>query len=226
MSSTGWGVFQKKISHVCLGLFVFRCWSQVIGGFCLTVEQNCRFREISTALFSVYKIKINIWVSKDLKPSGKKKKKQPKNKKKRMWRKIDFPRVYYAAAVCSTLGAKSCSHSHFPFFFHHSFVCEVFYWLCSVSMNQCEWHKGVVEWRQTLDPRCCGIWDHMQHQQLYQYLFLHLGPLQRHFEDGLFLGSLLEPSGSWHAAATSSKAFLYQDYCCASALQLGLFFMF
>ena len=189
----------------------------MIGGFCLTLEQNCRFREISAALFSVYKIKINIWVSKDLKPS--------ERKKKRMWRKINFPRVYYAAAVCSTLGAKSFSHSHFPFFYH-SFVCEVFYWLCSVSMNQCEWHKGVVEWRQTLDTRCCGIWVYMQHQQLYQYLFPHLGPSQRHFEDGLFLARLLKPSGSWHAAACSSKAFLYQECCCASALQLGLFFMF
>lgn len=35
------------------------------------------------------------------------------------------------------------------FCFYHSFVCEAFCWLCSVSMNQREWHKGVVEWRRT-----------------------------------------------------------------------------
>lgn len=187
----------------------------MIGGFCLTLEQNCRFREISAALFSVYKIKINIRVSKDLKPSEKK-------RKKKDVRKNQFPEGLLRC--CSVFHPRRQKLFAFTFsFFYHSFVCEVFYWLCSVSMNQCEWHKGVVEWRQTLDTRCCGIWVHMQHQQLYQYLFPHRGPLQRHFEDGLFLASLLKPSGSWHAAASFSKAFLYQECCCASALQLGLF---
>lgn len=34
----------------------------------------------------------------------------------------------------------------------------------------------------------------------------------RHFEDAVFLGSLLEPSGTKLTAAASSKGFLYQKY--------------
>lgn len=113
----------------------------MIGGFCLTLEQNCRFREISAALFSVYKIKINIRVSKDLKPSGKK-------RKKKDVKKNQFPEGLLRC--CSVFHPRRQKLFAFTFsFFYHSFVCEVFYWLCSVSMNQCEWHKGVVEWRQT-----------------------------------------------------------------------------
>ena len=87
----------------------------------MTVEQNCRFREISTALFSVYKIKINIWVSKDLKPSGKKKKATKKQKKEDV-KKNRFPEGLLRC--CSVFHPRRQKLFAFTFsFFFSSFFC-------------------------------------------------------------------------------------------------------
>lgn len=109
-------------------------------------------------------------------------------RRKKKDEEINFPGVCSAATVCSTLSAKSCLHSHF--LFYQSCVCEVFYWLCLVSMNQCERHKAVVDWRRTLvraalgpEPRC--------HISTCISEFPGLSELSqlRHFEDALFHGA-------------------------------------
>lgn len=91
---------------------------------------------------------------------------------------IKFKSTYWALKTQSHLTKKGCEekgnlfpkgvpccccccifhplyHKLFAFTFSFfSFVCEMFYWLCSHSLNQWEWHKGLVECRQ----RCCGTW--------------------------------------------------------------------
>lgn len=138
---------------------------------------------------------------------------QKTNEKKK---EIHFPRVYYAVTLYSTLSAKRFA---FSFSFHHPVCVRCFHWLCSVSMNQCEWHKGVAEWRWTLDICCCGIWVQVQRQQLYQYMFLQLGPWQHHFKEAFFLEVCWSQVG-----LDIFKGFLYQKYCCASVHQLFLCF--
>lgn len=57
----------------------------------------------------------------------------------------------------------------------------------------------------------------VQHQRLQEYTFLHLGP----FEDSLLVGTLPEPSGTWHAATSASKGFCHQK--CLRAFSLSFY---
>lgn len=123
-------------------------WS---GVFCLTVELNIKTKlqfqkkQNKNLLFSVYKIKINIGPSEDSKPSeqnrigGKRKSMSQRCTGLSWWAPLSVPLCW--------------SNSHFLF----NVFCCLFYWLCSVSMNQCERHKVVEGQKWTLDTRCWGI---------------------------------------------------------------------
>lgn len=124
---------------------MFKCWSQTICSFGSAVQSKQRI------INKIAGSEKNLWLcSESIKwksTSGSlKTQSHLYKKKKRTSRKneINFPRV--------SCVAKSCSYSH-PVIILLCVRC--FYWLCSVSMNHCEWHKGEVEW----NLGCMLLWD-------------------------------------------------------------------
>lgn len=163
-----------------------------------TDTKICRFRGISAVLFSACKIKKS--TSESLKTQSHLKKKKDVKKKK----EIGYPRVCSAATVCSSHRAERKLLA-FPFL-SLVCVCEAFYWLCSLTANQCERHTGAAECR----------WVQEQHQQQPSHCrILQLGALKIIYVLEVGLDTHLQKV--FHFIKTS---------CCASALQLGLCFMF
>lgn len=150
--------FSAIFSALFINSFMFKCWSQTICSFGSSVQSK---QKIINKIAGSEK---NLWLcSESIKwksTSGSLKTQSHLHTKKRK-NEINFPRVSCVALLCSTLSAKSCSYSH-PVIILLCARCS--YWLCSVSMNHCEWHKGEVEWRRTLDACYCGIWAQVQHQ--------------------------------------------------------------
>lgn len=133
-----------------------------------------------------------------------------------MWGKkeINFSRV--AATVCSSPPCQK----QFPFTFSVFIIL-----LCArhfVGFAQSAWINvsDTKEWwsgDELLDPGCCGgIRDQLQHQQLVSACIPASWPSAKFWRQVCFLEVCWRQVG----LDASSKGFLYQKYCCASALQL------
>lgn len=94
-----------------------------------------------------------------------------------MWRRKPLS---WGWTIPKRYAPSSCAKNHSHIFFLSFFCVPVPYWLCSLSMNHWEQHKGVAEWR------CAGATRALvQHQQLHQHIF-QPERLRHHFQDGLF----------------------------------------
>lgn len=169
--------------------------------------QNCRLKEISAALLSGNKIKINSQVSEDSKAF----------QQIRTRRKIKS--ISWSCAVLLRWvlpSVQQAVHIHIFFFI---ILCAKDALLALLTQ-----HESVrVTQRSSGVPICCrGTWAQMRHQQLPHRVFLHLRPLQRHLKHGLCLTSLLKQVGFDrllpHPREVSFITVIYQKHCCASAL--------
>lgn len=204
--------FSREISAIaslCLfvSLFVFRRWSPIICGFCFYCGTNLNLKnkiagsERYLQLFSrAVKLKSTSVSLKTQSHSNKKGREEKGN-------------LFPEGVPCMPRAVR------IHIFFFIILLCALLALLTQhESMRVTQRSSGV-------EMCCCGTWAQVQHQQLYQYVFLHLRPLQHHFKDGLFLGSLLKQVGLDTLLPHLQKVsfiFIYQKYCCASAL----FFMF
>lgn len=193
----------------------------MIRRFCLTVEQNqtskqnCRFREISAALFSVYKIKINIRVSEDSKPSEQKR----MRKKKSISRGCTTLLQYVPSSVAKAVRV----HIFFLSFFCVRGVFIGFAqsaWI-NVSDTKEKWSGGELWIRAAVgfESRCSISSCNGTYSCIWALCSVTLNTVY-------FLEVFQSQVGLDTTASSSSKGFLYQKYCCASARQRSISFLF